>query len=368
MREDIAISSTKFNILKWLSYYRGLTADQLAKLIYCTNSITVSNSKSMYNQLKKLEDIGLVKRYRAHPKISKFSIYYLSAKGLEFIQMKLNIWDGIRERGWITNQDYLKLGYFKYDTYKPPFKQMTHHLFVADILITCYLNDVCHRNNLYASRLSKDNTLLRPDAEMKINTKHYLIEIDNGTENHQQLIEKFNRYFHYVASTRDNKDIDVIVFIIDTKHSEQLNRRWISILAAFHIAMRRIYNLVELVLVTKEEFPSYILFEKNRPDLFALIAKHLYKKWDFDDDSLIVRNKHYYSLTDKDKYINYYFTTSKYSSYFVDLNPEISFIGYFTDTEPIIYTDLTPYRDVPSEIIEKYQKISKNLYLERIIF
>lgn len=367
MREDIAISSTKFNILKWLSYYRGLTADQLAKLIYCTNSITVSNSKSMYNQLKKLEDIGLVKRYRAHPKISKFSIYYLSAKGLEFIQMKLNILEGIREEGWITNQDYLKLGYFKYDTYKPPFKQMTHHLFVVDTLITCYVNDICHRNNLYASRLS-DNILLRPDAEMKINSKHYLIEIDNGTENHQQLIEKFNRYFHYVASTRDNKDIDVIVFIIDTKHSEQLNRRWISILAAFHIAMRRIYNLVKLVLITKEEFPLYIDLEKNRPSLINRVAIHLDNKWDFGDDVLLsIIHKEYYSLTGKDKYINFHLSTTKYSSNYVDLNPEISFIGYFTDTEPIIYTDLTLYRDVPSEIIEKYQKISKNLYLERII-
>lgn len=269
MNEDFGLNEVQENLMVMLFCYRGATAVQLAKMIYQTDAITTSNEKYVYGQLNKLESDGLVTRFKPNVHVSKYAIYYLTKKGFDWYQNSLDLPEGYVGKGWLFDTD-IDFGEFEYTVYKPPLKQIKHHLMLIDTFLVMQRASVVHRNNLYAKRemLTPPNirSILRADAEMKINDQIYTIEIDCGTESHAQLVEKFNNYFEYITDYRNaygHYDIHNIVFVVSGTHDGHLKRRWTNILAAYYKGMRGIQNHVNLYLVIQDDLAKFLEFEKQ---------------------------------------------------------------------------------------------------------
>lgn len=204
--QNLKLSAAQNTALAELFYYRRMTAQQIAKLHYNKKIITTSNEKYMYRQLKELEDMKLVLRLDKISNASKYAVYSLTKKGYIMYEAHAQVSEGYTGSGWYDgyNVDH---GYFEYRLYSPPRQQIQHHLMLIDMFIETRLLGVQHRNNLYAKRTAQSSPrvklqMLRPDAEVIINDEVYTIEIDTGTESHAQLVEKFERYFHYLASAK----------------------------------------------------------------------------------------------------------------------------------------------------------------------
>ena len=247
--------------------YRGMTALQITKGVYATEDFTQSNEKYVYGQLNKLEQSGLVARYKPLKSVSKYAVYFLSKKGFELINNQLDIPEGHRGAGWIGVEE-VDFGHFTYDIHRPPMRQVQHHLATVDAQISAGLSGVSCRNNLYASRAIYNGAVLRMDAEMEMNGDHYAIEIDRNTESHQQLVAKFDNYLHYFLEQKSKGkmlDIHHIVFVIpsESDHDGRLKRRWQNILAAYYKGLKGWTDHIELHMVLQNELAAFIAGQNN---------------------------------------------------------------------------------------------------------
>jgi len=200
MNEVYIMSEFKINLMKNLLIYRAASAIQLTKLNYKKQIPSKSNEKFTYSELAKLVKDGLVKMYKPQPNVYKYSLYYLTRKGHEYMQFMLDIVEGEQCEGWTPN-DLDSYGWFDYEVYTPPLEQINHHIMLIDFFIKISINvptTIQHRNNLYAKRKTWTNHILRMDAEVRLGNKSIAIEIDRGTESHSQLIEKFKGYLFYI--------------------------------------------------------------------------------------------------------------------------------------------------------------------------
>lgn len=272
--QNLNLSAAQNNALAELFYYRGMTAQQIAKLHYNKKFITVSNEKYMYRQLKELEDMRLVLRLDKISNASKYAVYSLTKKGYAAYQVHVQVLEGYTGSGWYDSYN-VDHGYFEYKVYSPPRRQIQHHLMLIDMFIEMRLRGVEHRNNLYAKRTAQSDhrvkmQMLRPDAEMIINGEIYTLEIDTGTESHVQLVEKFERYFHYLVNAKElygEFDIQHIVFIVNGEHNGHLERRWTNILAAFYKGTRAMHLKLHLHLVTMKDLERFLQIERDRLEL-----------------------------------------------------------------------------------------------------
>lgn len=274
MTEDIVLTDTQKELLDLMFYYRCATPIQLAAFVYGPSAVKKSNEKYVYNQLAKMEDAGLVLRYKPHVSISRHAVYYLSKKGFDYKLNQLSLPIDYIGAGWMDwesfNNGAIDYGHFDYGVYKPPLRQLQHHLLMIETLLVMHpLEDITYRNNLYARRTIRNGnarTILRADAEFKINDEVYTVEIDRTTESHEQLVAKFENYFHYSADYRSKNghfDIQHILFVVDAPIDGHLNRRWTNILAAYYKAMRGLADKFELHLVTLDNLEKFLLARTN---------------------------------------------------------------------------------------------------------
>lgn len=221
-------------------------------------------------------------------------------------------------------------GHFDYSVYKPPLKQLTHHLLMIDTLLVMYpLTGITYRNNLYAKRVAQSDprykrVALKPDAEMLINGLAYTIEIDCGTESHEQLVLKFENYFHYLAECKAKHgqyDLQHIVFVVNAANDGHLKRRWTNILAAYYKAMRGLADTFELHLVTLDMLEDFLFVQQNvevfKPDFSAVLLEEYDLKL---DGQSVLNNGYYKSLVvdvndvTKTYTLNYQFIATPYST------------------------------------------------------
>ena len=276
-------------ILKLLLCYRGMTAKQLAFIFFQTEQITLSQEKSIYNDLAKLKKQGLVKSLRLQQNVSKGSLYYLSQAGYDYVKDSLNIRAGQTATGWLP-PDYgeYDVADLSYDVYLPPLKQTAHHLLLMEFFKELYTHSdkvgetITHRHNLYAARKYKTPEGMiryRPDAEIIINNKIFTIEIDRATESHEQLKQKFQTYRQYFETTANDKEAEHpagILFIVESRRREQgIQRRWHNILSAFYSVLRDYSHRLNLILTTIDQAADTILFEREREFHKAQIKDHL---------------------------------------------------------------------------------------------
>ncbi|MDV6378225.1 replication-relaxation family protein [Sporosarcina sp. GW1-11] len=276
-------------ILKLLLCYRGMTAKQLAFIFFQTKQITLSQEKSIYNDLAKLKKQGLVKSLRLQQNVSSGSLYYLSQAGYDCTKDLLNIQNGQIATGWLpADYDEYDVADLSYDVYLPPLKQTAHHLLLIDFFSELHINSdelgetIAHRHNLYAARKHKtrEGTIqYRPDAEIIINNSVFTVEIDRATESHEQLKQKFQtykQYFETMANDSNNEIPAGILFIVESRRREQgIQRRWHNILSAFYSVLSDYSHRLNLILTTIDQAAETILFEREREFYKSKIKDHM---------------------------------------------------------------------------------------------
>lgn len=282
------LSDKTERLLKLILSYRGLTAQQLAYIYFGTVQLTLSQEKSIYNDLRKLKKQSLVTSLRLQQSVSKGSLYYLTPRGYEHTKELLNIPIGQKDSGWMPSDfgEYHQAD-LSYDLYVPPLKQIAHHLLLLEFFTELHragdrLGGVIeHRHNLYAAK--KYNTtqgvqLYRPDAQIRIDTQIFTIEIDRATESHEQLIQKFKTYkMHFDVLSKNGAQLPAgILFIVESKRREHgIRRRWANIVTAFFKVLYEYSDRVNLIFTTLDQVASVIEFEQNRTSFDKKMQQHM---------------------------------------------------------------------------------------------
>jgi hypothetical protein len=265
------LSELSIEIMQILFKYRGMTAIQTAKLLY-PEGYTVSQEKNIYNNLINLKKIKLVVSNPLQQGFSRGSMYYLTKIGLEFMNHWFNICPNHYGEGWI-NSDSRDFGDIDYELYKPPLAQETHHLLNIEFFIQLNKNDLCldYRLNLYAAKTyfqDGKKFRFRPDAELKLpDGKSIMVEIDRGTEDHEQLRKKFSvyrNYFDYIKSNKSELPTAIVIVVEDRRRSHGIKRRWVNVLTAYLDEIASYHKDVNLIMMPLSKTQETLNFEINR--------------------------------------------------------------------------------------------------------
>lgn len=272
------LTNYTIKMIDFLYIYRGMTALQLSEMLYPAG-YTASQEKSVYNHLRKLKKQGLVESLKLQQNVNPGSLYFLTVKGVDVAKESLNVIPGHYGHGFVKKHfkgNRKSLGDLSYDVYKPPLKQIAHHLMSIDFFIQLEgLSGVDHRIGLYAKKafhpplpLSSVKSVIRPDAEISIEEiGNYFVEFDRATEGHEQLRKKFSNYADYCEHLKDKEQpLPLgILFVVESKRMTYgMDRRWENVLSAFFEEMREFSDEVNLIMLTLDDVRETVLFEINR--------------------------------------------------------------------------------------------------------
>ncbi|WP_404996434.1 replication-relaxation family protein [Caldifermentibacillus hisashii] len=290
MISEYRLTNCSMKLLELLFYYRGMTALQLTKMYYDSNNPLPTQKSNIHNYLNKLKRQSLVASKKLDDNTYLGSIYYLTSKGFEAAKEMLNIEVGATENGFILLNERSGIptqSDLPYNLYQPPRQQVNHHLLLIDLFIQLRIHFseeevIDHRLSMYCSTPythEKMDRKIRPDAEILLPSKNsYWIEVDRATENHTQLLAKFNNYRDYLSYLKEN-NLDTpfkgIIFLTDAKQRIYgLKRRWTNILSAFLKAMYSYQSEIRLILTPLNLLEDTIRFEMKR-SAFNQLAKHI---------------------------------------------------------------------------------------------
>ncbi|MGO4889940.1 replication-relaxation family protein [Anaerobacillus sp. MEB173] len=195
----IRISKKESEILEILYDFRCSTNELLRILIFGhLKSKPKGQKDNISRYTSSLRKKKLIQSESCYP-YSRELIFYLTAKGVEFVKEHLNIDPNNKMAGF--GREYY--GEFDAKTLKPPLKNIEHTMMFLKFVAK---NPNQIRHNLYAVKeyeyLRQDayhSTIekgkVRPDGEyLSENNRIYSIEIDTGSERTEALISKFNNY------------------------------------------------------------------------------------------------------------------------------------------------------------------------------
>lgn len=269
------ITNYEISLINYLLLYRGVKPNHLAIMHYGIN-FTKTQEKTIYKYLKRLVDQKLIAKYRLQNGLQG-SMYYLTPKGFDLAKELFNINEAERGEGWINNNECTSHGDFPYELFSPPMEQASHHLLLIDFLVNLQstkTESIEYRLNLYSSTTfmtADGKSRFRPDAEVRLqNNRIYAIEVDRGSENHEQLCKKFRTYRHYYDTLKENglsiKHVGIIFVVEDKRKIHGMKRRWKNIAAAFFKEMKDYHLEVNLIFTTLRDANKTILLEINKKD------------------------------------------------------------------------------------------------------
>ncbi|MCC3359450.1 replication-relaxation family protein [Bacillus sp. REN16] len=373
------LSYFSIGIIEYLFKYRGMTASQLAAM-QNPHGYSLSQEKSIYNYLLKLKKLNLVTATRLRDGYSKGSIYYLTSEGYEYAKNWLNIEEGQGGDGWIFGNGFPSFADIPYETYKPPLEQTTHHLLQIDFFakvrrLPATLVD--HRLNLYSSEyfeIDSEKYRFRPDAEITLldTLQNYTVEIDRGTESHEQLRNKFRtyrQYFDFISNEGIEKLPNGIIFVVEEKRKNHgMKRRWVNVLSAFFAEIGPYHKNVNLIMTPMDKVEEVILTEMDRKMLegkasreVSRILEKSYEKvtsYSFRDKKEVVTSMAYSHAIKEDSYIVYFNATSQmyeskvYSRFFefkerllnnAQSSKEVENLAFIGWSKQIFYVNEPPY-------------------------
>lgn len=377
------ISPKEYQVMLALFEYRGVTIDQLLRILgYQTSGLT-----NMYKPIQSLFTLGYISAYAISPKISK-KIYFLSQKGYSLMLEHLCIPEGYIGVGF--NKDY---GDFPYELYKPPNNLKIHHLLLVDFLITAaeFKNEFginatlehtfVYRDNRYATRKYKQeiedskNTdpktyRFRPDAEVLINSNTCFIEIDTGTERGTNLNKKFEgykKYFDYLKETKQPLPSRIIFISEELESDVQKNRRWQGIASSFLESLEEYATEVNLMYETIDNVKTLLIreykSEENQRKANELIGNYFsrivnVKKFEGELNKLPVTTN-----SNKDKlyvYCNVDGYETKGWALAWNFTKELAKLDKTKDVTPVLY-----YKDSEPVPLNFYKKKDNEGYFEK---
>jgi hypothetical protein len=400
---DNYLTPLQYLIIELLFRFRGAIAIQLAALIF-GNKYTLSQEKSIYNYLGKLKELKLITSNRLQGNFSRGSIYYLTPKGYELAMEWLNIMENQKGDGWI-NEEAPLFADIDYSTFKPPLVQTTHHLLLINFFIELREikeSMIAYRLNLYASmnyETEEGTARYRPDAEIKFaDGRLFAIEIDTGSESHEQFRQKFRTYRRYFdfLSKHDIESLPAgIMIVVDNRSRDYgIKRRWASIVSAFYKEIGNYHFKVNLIMTPLSSAKETLVFEDNRIKYEMEVGKYFrnagtndgyeivnytYKSGEFIQEnafSYVIKDNHYrvaFNATCQT------FETQVYSRFIKqypflteNTNPKdvvkgLEYIGYSSliyciGNKPFLIESL-PYDifDFDSDFTKIFQKLSEGL-------
>ena len=220
---QIPISNKEKEVSIYLYDYRLLTNEQLRILVF---GHLKSNKKGQRDNISRYTSALRKKNFVQCKSLYPFSrelVFYLTAKGVEFVKSQINIEPNNEMAGF--GDCY---GDFDAKILKPPLKNIEHTMMVLNFAVKHPKNV---RHNLYAvqeyhylsqepNQPSLKKGKVKPDGEYLTKKKNrYALEIDTGTERMEQLLSKFEnyrRYFDYCKSNSISLPWQGILFVAKT--------------------------------------------------------------------------------------------------------------------------------------------------------
>lgn len=280
---NIHLTTREIEIIKILFRFRGATAVQIATCLYYTFEPSKSEKSSTHNHLARLKTKKVIKSKKIESHIAEGSLYYLSPSGYELAKDYLDIDVDQVGDGFSNELNKIKYSDLSYDTYKPPFEQIGHHLLCTNSLLQLefYFKPpkITSRTSAYAARIYYQNnvkSILRPDAEFKTGeNSHYFLEIDMATENSSQLLLKFKNYKEYFNTLKVDQLPQAIFFIMKGNgKSTGFKRRCKTVISTYLNVMEKKYShLVNLIIVSLNDFANGVKFEIHKNKLTLSMLK-----------------------------------------------------------------------------------------------
>lgn len=314
-----SVTEKQMHILVFLFIFRGLLFEQLIALVarQLERPLTDTFRQNTYKDLQKLEKLKVIVRDPVRfDRLKHFM--YLTDAGLEEVYLFLDVSPGHRGTGF-----GLDFGDFPYELQRPPKGTGIHHHILAsdtflhlDQLRDAYpQHNIDYRDNRYCSvdyEWEGKTYRFRPDGELRIGDKLYLLEVDKGSEFLEAVKVKFEGYDRYFSWLKSEGRIlpDGVIVICDTKHKTGFARRWSTFLNAFFNKMDKWYLHFNISFGKVEDLQKIILREINNDadfDVFREIIGHYVgddkgtgRMWSFNDGaSLACRDGMRFSITTK---------------------------------------------------------------------
>jgi len=288
------LTNCSMKLIEYLFYYRGMTALQLTQMYYELEKPLSTQKSNIHNYLAKLKKQKIVASKKIDDPLHPGSIYYLTKMGFEVVKVMLNIDVGAKENGFILLNERSGIptqSDLPFELYQPPKQQINHHLLLIDLFIQLRIHfseeeAVDHRLSIYCSTeytLDSKDYKISPDAEILLpNKESFWIEADRSTENHSQLLAKFENYKNYLIYLKKH-DLPIpfkgILFLTDEKQQRYgLKRRWTNILSAFLKEMYPFNQDVRLILTPINNLEKTIHFEMSQIALNQIAKHQVYEK------------------------------------------------------------------------------------------
>lgn len=210
---------------------------------------------NLYKNVSNLEKLGFLKSssFGSFP-VCKYC--YLTNKGLQYVYEILNLQLGN------FNDGFKREGFFEYEIYYPPQKYIDHHMLTTEVLVeferlSCeyeYCYEIMWRHNLYCTRkfeLVGKQWMLKPDAEFSTPDGYGFIEVDRGTEDSNDLLDKFLLYSKYFEHLQAGGQAlpSTILFLYKTTEQWAFLMRSNTIKNAFFKALLKWADKVRLIII-----------------------------------------------------------------------------------------------------------------------
>ena len=183
-------------ILKKIYVMRFLSEAQIFKYIYSDKSKNIGIDYCQ-RQIRQLIKDGYIVKEQCYDKRVP-NIYSLTTKGVNFLKNEGSIFDELH----IESSEMNKL--HTASELKVKEKNITHTYFLNEFVLG--LLDVFKENAIYTDeRVFKKGATFRTDGIIETDRVIYMIELDMGTENLDQLKDKWARYSHYLTEHATDK-------------------------------------------------------------------------------------------------------------------------------------------------------------------
>lgn len=284
---SISVTQKQLEIMVIIFTFRGVLFEQLTKELArrMDRPLTKTFKQNTYKDVQALDKSKLIARGKVTLDQREKHFIYLTEKGFELASLRLDITPGYWGQGF--NGDH---GDFTYDPlHKPGKSNVEHQILLTDVFMSLGLlanhYPVTHRDNRYCSVPyvweGKEHRF-RPDGEILIDGKLYLIEADRGTEDGDDLRAKFEGYDRYFKWLKQNERA-IPAGVIAVYHPPKVtgigfNRRWSTFLNAFMAKMSAWYLDFNMSFVLLDDLEK-VLIREMYPDHHRDTALQIIKSY-----------------------------------------------------------------------------------------